>query len=101
MCSLCMCVCECVAGAVVVASSRTYKCPALLGLLLLLLLLLDSSDWLATFVLRLSRQSKLYPLTARSAATAAAAAASDVAVDVVTKVKVKVNPSAKIQYFMH
>lgn len=95
MCSLCVCVS--VAGAVVVASSRTYKCPALLGLLLL-----DSSDWLATFVLRLSRQSKLYPLTARSAA-AAAAAASDVAVavDVVTKVKVKVNPSAKIQYFMH
>lgn len=74
------------------------SCSALLGLLLLLLLL-DSSDWLATFVLRLSRQSKLYPLTARSAA--AAAAASDVAVDVVTKVKVKVNPSAKIQYFMH
>lgn len=75
------------------------SCSALLGLLLLLLLL-DSSDWLATFVLRLSRQSKLYPLTARSAA-AAAAAASDVAVGVVTKVKVKVNPSAKIQYFMH
>lgn len=96
MCYVCVCVwCVCVAGAVVVASSRTYKCPALLGLLLLLL---DSSDWLATFVLRLSRQSKLYPLTARSAA---AAAASDVAVDVVTKVKVKVNPSAKIQYFMH
>lgn len=39
--------------------------------------------------------------SARTAAAAAAAAASDVAVDVVTKVKVKVNPSAKIQYFMH
>lgn len=72
------------------------SCSALLGLLLLLL---DSSDWLATFVLRLSRQSKLYPLTARSAAASDVAVA--VAVDVVTKVKVKVNPSAKIQYFMH
>lgn len=75
------------------------SCSALFGLLLLLL---DSSDWLATFVLRLSRQSKLYPLTARSAAAAAASdVAVGVAVDVVTKVKVKVNPSAKIQYFMH
>lgn len=59
--------------------------------------LLDS-DWLATFVLLLlSRQSKLYPLTGRSAASSAV----DVDVNGESKVKVKVNPSAKIQYFMH
>lgn len=99
MCSVCVCVvCVCCRRSRRrIESYIQMSCSALLGLLLLLL---DSSDWLATFVLRLSRQSKLYPLTARSAA-AAAAAASDVAVDVVTKVKVKVNPSAKIQYFMH
>lgn len=50
-----------------------------------------------TFVLlSLSRHSKLYPLTGRCSAAATAAAAF-----LRAKVKVKVNPSAKIQYFMH